>query len=90
MACCDTLGCPHTRKRWQRLCDRCFSRLPGEIKVGLVEAKHQRRDSDWRRLRVRAAEFMGFDAANRPHPILRSIPPEEAYARNARLLGERP
>ncbi|MEG3089740.1 hypothetical protein [Sphingomonas sp. PB4P5] len=90
---CDVPGCGLTRRRRQRLCERCYRALPGEICVGLTEAKHQRRDRDWRQLRKRAAEFLSLGDGATPaftgalrHPVS----PQQSYALNQRMLGERP
>lgn len=83
---CDVPGCYGPRRRFQRLCERCFRKLPGDIRVGIIEAKHQRRTADWNRLRKHAAEFLNItpETALYPH-----ISASEAYRRNAALLGER-
>lgn len=85
---CDVPGCGGSRLRRQRLCNRCFARLPGELRVGIIEAKRQRRLADWNALRKRAAAFFNLDReAPPPSP---SISPQRAYEMQARLLGERP
>lgn len=94
---CDVPNCTGTRSRFHRLCARCFTRLPGYIKVPLAAAKRERREADWRRLRREAGAFM-----NLPDPLapLKShgaidaqrvmrVPPEAAFAATQRLLGER-
>lgn len=65
---CDVPGCSRLRRRRQRLCQRCQARLPGEIRVGIVEAHHQRRVSDWIALRQRAAAFFNFVPGGPPAP----------------------
>ena len=88
---CDDPGCARNRKRWQRLCDRCFSKLPGEIRTGIKEAKHERRNKDWQSLRRRAAAFLNLDR-NPAHDAIDQLvwrtPPDQAFALQARLLGE--
>ncbi|CAN5865857.1 hypothetical protein BH11PSE6_BH11PSE6_12240 [soil metagenome] len=88
---CDVPNCGATRLRWQRLCSSCFSRLPGEIRVGIAEAHHQKRNTDWRRLRKRAAEFLNLSAvgAGLPAPIRPRIPLARVIELQRRLLGER-
>lgn len=89
---CDVPGCGRTRKRWQRLCDRCFAKLPGEIRTGIKEAKHERRNKDWQALRRRAAAFLNLDRNPAQDAIdqrLRRIPPDQAFDLQARMLGER-
>ena len=89
---CDVPNCTGTRSRWQRLCARCFTRLPGHIKVPLAAAQRERREADWRKLRREAGEFM-----NLPDPLavaidaqrVTRVPPEAAFAATQRLLGER-
>lgn len=91
---CDVPGCDAHRKRSQRLCDRCYHRLPGDIRVGLIEAHHQRRMADWRKLRRRAGEFLNLHPAApvSPPAIVQRVPvsPQRAFELQARLLGERP
>ncbi|SFG09093.1 hypothetical protein SAMN05518801_10772 [Novosphingobium sp. CF614] len=55
---CDVPGCTRTRRRWQRLCDRCWSALPGDIRTGIKEAHQSGRKAQWRQERNRAAEFL--------------------------------
>jgi hypothetical protein len=57
---CDVPGCGAHRRPGQRLCADCDRRLPGEIRVGLTEAHHQRRTADWRTLRRQAADFLSL------------------------------
>ena len=87
---CDVPHCGNTRKRWQRLCDRCFRRLPGEICVGLVEAKHEGRTSDWQMLRRRAAKFLNINHAHRSVQTLGRVSPERSLELQQRITGERP
>lgn len=89
---CDVPRCTGTRSRFHRLCARCFTRLPNHIKIPLAAAKRERRESDWRKLRREAGEFM-----NLPDPLavaieaerVMRVPPEAAFAATQRLLGER-
>jgi len=83
---CDIPGCGHTRRRTQRLCGRCFGRLPGAIRVAIKEAHHQRRWPDWRAACRRAGELLNLPAAPAAAP---STSPPRAYELHARLLGER-
>lgn len=84
---CDVPGCLNKRRRFNRLCLRCETRLPAEIRVGIAEAHHQRRWNDHRLLGLRAAAFLNFTFAER----LRcpGVSPQRAYEMQARLLGER-
>jgi hypothetical protein len=86
---CDVPGCGRARQRRHRLCPRCFGRLPGEIRVGIAEAHHQRRFTDWSALKKRAAAFLNLDCAA-PAGAVATVSPERAYELQARLLGERP
>lgn len=81
---CDVPGCTRLRKRWQRLCEKCFAALPGDIRTGIIGAHQAGRKADWRRERRRAAEHIANTAAARP-----PITPERAFELNERLLGER-
>jgi len=81
---CDVPGCTHLRKRWQRLCESCFSALPGDIRTGIIGAYQAGRKADWRRERRRAAEHIAATTASRA-----PISPERAFEINQRLLGER-
>lgn len=89
---CDVPHCGQPRLRWQRLCDRCFRRLPGEIRVGIAEARHQHRDADWRRLRKEAAVFLGLadPTSSIPAPQQRRVPLARVIELQQRILGERP
>ncbi len=88
---CDVPHCGHTRLRWQRLCDRCFRRLPGEIRVGIAEAKRERRTSDWQKLRRRAAEFLNLNpVAQAFEGALGRISPDRVFELHQRMMGERP
>ena len=82
---CDVPGCGRPRHRWQRLCDGCFSRLPGDIRTGIKEAFQQRRFRDHRQFKQRAAEHLAGIAPHHPH----HVSPEQAFANSQRLLGER-
>lgn len=89
---CDVPNCTNTRHRWQRLCSRCFDRLPRHISLGLKAAKAERREGDWRRLRTEAGDFMkladpiivAIDAA-----AVQRITPQRAYHLQQQMLGER-
>jgi len=67
---CDVPGCERPRKRWQRLCERCFSTLPRDIRAGILEAYQQRRFRDHRaacrRARDHFAEIEQRNAEPRP------------------------
>ena len=90
---CDVPGCHHTRRRWQRLCDRCFAALPGEIRTGIINAHQAGRKADWRRERQRAAQHLA--PLLNPNPLTLGLPnrprvsPQQAFAHQQRLLGER-
>jgi hypothetical protein len=89
---CDVTGCNAPRLRRQRLCASCQRKLPGELRVGIPEAKHQRRTKAWRDMCNRAGELLGF---NRPEhvPGLGAATPrvsaERSYELTQRMLGER-
>ena len=90
MSVCDVPGCGADRLRRHRLCSRCFAKLPGEIRVGLKEAHYQRRWSDWRALKKRAATFFNLDRSEALCPTHRpAITTQRAYELTARMLGER-
>lgn len=84
---CDVPGCGLERKRWQRICDRCFGALPGDIRTGIITAHKEGRKPDWRRWKRKAGEVL---AARPSRPPTHAIDPATAYANTARLLGERP
>ena len=90
---CDVPGCDAPRARTHRLCRSCWGRLPGEIRVGINEAHHQRRIADWRRLRDRAAAFLNLPAhtagATIDRYVRERVTPERAFVLQAQLLGER-
>lgn len=81
---CDVPGCGHTRARWQRLCQRCFTALPGDIRTGIIQAHKEGRKPDWRRWKRKAGDLL----AGRT-PALPAIDPATVYERTARMLGER-
>lgn len=84
---CDVPGCGAPRLRWQRLCERCFKALPGDIRSGIIEMWRQRRKGAWRAECKRAADHLA-GALNPAQPG--RISPAEAYERTARMLGEQP
>ncbi len=86
---CDVPRCGNSRPRKHRLCDSCNSRLPGELRVGIPEAHHQRRFSDWTEMRHRAAEQLGLARIDRTTANPPRITPQRAYEMQARMLGER-
>ncbi|MES2042567.1 MAG: hypothetical protein V4475_01760 [Pseudomonadota bacterium] len=87
---CDVPGCGCTRPRRFRLCDRCFARLPGEYRVGIAEAHHQRRFADWTALRRRAAQLLGLATIDASVGArIPRITPQRSYELQARMLGER-
>lgn len=69
---CDVPGCGMARKRWQRLCERCWCALPHDIRTGILEAWRQHRRAEHRRECKRAGEFFA-ERARRHAP-----PPAEA------------
>lgn len=90
---CDVPGCGQPRRRWQRICERCFASLPGDIRTGLIDAFRTNRKPDWRQLKKRAGAYMNFDATGQANPAParrhhRSTSPQEAYARTSQMLGE--
>lgn len=99
---CDVPGCTRTRRRWQRLCERCWAALPGDIRTAILESHKDGRKADWRRECRRAAEHMADafstssvrEACPRPRSGERSrdtrplTTPQQAYAAQQRLLGE--
>lgn len=88
---CDVPNCTNGRARWQRLCSRCFKRLPSHIAIGLKAAKAERRDSDWRKLRREAGEFMQLAdpiATEIAAAAIQRVSPQRAYQMQQRLLGE--
>lgn len=86
---CDVAGCGTPRLRGHRLCTGCYARLPGDIRVGISEAHHQRRTSDWNKLRRDAAAFLGINPLARAIAAQANrITPQRAFELQARLLGE--
>lgn len=83
---CDVPNCGRSRKRWQRLCERCFAALPGDIRTGLAEAYQTGRKADWRAERRRAVAHL---AATERAPRAPTVTPKRAYELQQRLLGER-
>lgn len=85
-------NCTNSRSRWQRLCERCYTRLPRHISIGLKAAKAEHRNGDWRRLRTEAGDFMKLadpnittiDAA-----AIQRITPQRAYRLQQAMMGER-
>lgn len=65
---CDVPGCNAPRKRWQRLCDRCWCALPRDIRTGILEAHRQHRRADHRTECKRAAEHLAHRAARHAPP----------------------
>jgi len=88
---CDT-GCGRDRLRWQRICETCFSRLPGDIKHGIIDCFKCGAFKEWRAWKKRAREYLA--TANPQSPLHDSAPPrgpitpEQAYALNQRRMGE--
>lgn len=82
---CDVPGCGRSRKRWQRLCERCFAALPGDIRTAIKNHHQAGRKADWRRERKRAAQHIApiLNPTTKP-----GVSPQQAYAAQARLLGE--
>jgi hypothetical protein len=89
---CDVPGCGTPRPRHQRLCARCFTRLPGALRTGIIEAHHQHRDADWRRLRKEAAVYLGLADPTSTMPATQQhrIPLARVIELQQRILGERP
>lgn len=82
---CDTPGCGAERRRWHRLCERCFASLPGDIRNGITSAHKEHRMADWREWKRRAGQSLADRLATRRPPV----DPATVYERTARLLGER-
>ena len=91
---CDVPGCGGTRRKWQRLCDRCFAALPGDIRSGILDAHRQRKRPEHRRQCKRAAAHLGLnrpaEAVPAPAAIANRVSPERSYELQQRMLGERP
>jgi hypothetical protein len=88
---CDVAGCSCTRRKRFRVCDRCFARLSGELRVGIAEAHHQRRFADKTQLCNRAGRELGLVAIDASHPSrIPRITPQRSFELQARMLGERP
>lgn len=85
---CDVPRCGNGRQRGHRLCNTCFGKLSGELRVGITEAHHQRRFSDWTALRHRAAEHLGLARIDRTTAHPPRITPQQSYLMQARMLGE--
>lgn len=85
-------NCTNSRARWQRLCKRCFARLPDRIKVPLAAAKRERRETDWRKLRRETGDFMALPDPNLiliTAAAIERVTPQRAYQMQQQLLGER-
>lgn len=61
------LACRGKRERWQKLCDLCFGRLPGDLKRGMIEA---RRSRDVRALADAAARGARWLKEHRPEAVI--------------------
>lgn len=92
---CDVPGCGRSRKRWQRLCDRCFPLLPGDIRTGLATAHRAQDKPRQRALRRQAGQFMaplmiaaGLRFAARVNHGRKPTSPQQAFTNAQRLLGE--
>lgn len=88
---CVVPGC--TNKAKHPLCERCFARLPGELRVGIMEAHHQRRFADLAQLKRSAGEYLNLvpvKLANARSPYRPRISPQRSAALISRMLGERP
>ena len=87
---CDVPHCGQPRLRWQRLCEGCYRKLPGEIRVGIATAKHEHRTKDWNALRRRAAEFLNIRPAIAAlDAALPRLSAERVFELHQRMLGER-
>lgn len=86
---CDVPGCQRTRRRWQRLCERCYAALPGDIRTGIIDAHRANRRAEWKRQCRRAADHLGLPGTVTTPATRATISPEEAFARAQNLLGER-
>lgn len=89
---CDVPNCTNGRARWQRLCPRCFRRLPAHLTTALKAAKQERREKDWRRLRAEAGDFMRLAdpiATEVAAAAIERISPQRAYHLQQQMLGER-
>ena len=84
---CDVPGCDHTRARWQRLCNRCFKALPGDIRDAITRCWKLNYKPEHRAACKRAGEHMRLDQGEVPAPG--HITPQDAYERQQRLLGEK-
>lgn len=86
---CDVPGCGAHRQRWQRLCQRCWEGLPGDIRTGITATHKQGRKGAKRALCARAAAHLGIAAPAPALPTAPRISAQDAFERNQRLLGER-
>ena len=92
---CDVPGCTHTRRRWQRLCERCFAALPGDIRTAIREHRKAGRKAAWRAECKRAAEHLAhlLTPSAHPDPVEGSKGPrvtaQQAFEQQQRLLGQR-
>lgn len=85
---CDVPGCNAAHERWQRLCNRCWRALPGDIRTGLTAAWRAGRKADWRTERRRAGSHMAEQLTHQQSKPT-TVSPEHAYELHQRLLGER-
>lgn len=80
---CDVPGCGRSRKRWQRLCDRCFAALPGDLRTAIAEAHYAQDKPRWRAARRAAASALASVEQRRA-----TVTPQQAFENTRRLLGE--
>ncbi|MFY9351656.1 MAG: hypothetical protein WBL20_19460 [Sphingobium sp.] len=89
---CDVKGCGRQRLRYQRLCPRCFSLLPGAISRALILAWRSGDRPAWRARCDEAGKLVGHREATSRHRLAdrsRRAPIDGAALMN-RILGERP
>jgi hypothetical protein len=83
---CDVPGCRRPRKRWQRLCSRCFDMLPWAMRNGILAnfASDKPAHRTWCK---QAAEHLAYvlDPTATPAP---KVDAQQAYQRTARMMGE--
>ena len=100
MPTCDVKHCAGDRPYNGRLCNRCDTRLPAILRVGIITAQAEHRFNDWRDACAEAAKYLNLRPAEPvapigaatlprpPAPARPSVSPQRSYELQARMLGE--
>lgn len=84
---CDVCRAP--RKRWQRLCDTCYGRLPPSHRYAIKDAWQRNDGPGHRAARKAAAAFLADQAHAHVRACAASVSPQRAAELAARITGER-